>query len=725
MRTQSRLLAVQRQPLPTEVPVNPQGKFLNVSEYFGENVFNYELSKNLTQAQKKELEQVMAGKATLEKELAKSYANAVLEWALDRGVTHFCHWFQPLTGATAEKHDAFLSYDKERAVEKLSASQLMQGEPDASSFPNGGSRSTFEARGYTSWDITSPIFIKEGTNGATLCIPTAFVSYHGDALDIKTPLLRSVTTLSETAAEFSRLTGATNVKKVNVTCGCEQEYFLVDKAFYFDRPDLVMTGRTVIGSLTAKNQQLDDHYFGAIPPRALAFMQDLEVELYRLGIPAKTRHNEVAPGQFEIAPIFKDANIAADQNQLVMTTIREIALRHDFVALLHEKPFAGINGSGKHVNWSMGDDEGRNLLEPGANPHENNKFLAVVAMTCEALKRHGDVLRMAIASHGNDHRLGANEAPPSIISAFLGDTLTNIFESLISDKSYKPEGNVVLDLGADQLANLLKDNTDRNRTSPFAFTGNKFEFRAVGSSAAIGWPVSILNAAVNEVMSEVNVKLKAEVESGKSVDDTLLTIATDLYKSSQNVVFGGDGYSDEWVKEAQSRGLSNLRTTADALSVLKDETKTKFLTESGIYRSSELKTRYNVLVERYITHREIEFNVQTEMVEQNIIPAVVSYKRELTDVVKTQKEIGILQTLRLKFLKSLSTLTDDLYTRLETLKTSGKNIHDLDEEAKALKIASELFPLSEQINDICSELEDKIPAKYWNIPTFYDMLFIR
>ncbi len=724
-RANSKFLALQREPRLCEIPVNPQGKLLSVSEYFGENVFNYKLSKKLSQEEKNQLEMVMQSQKTLEKNLAKAYANAVLEWALDRGVTHFCHWFQPLTGSTAEKHDAFLSFNKGLPIEKLSASQLMQGEPDASSFPNGGSRSTFEARGYTSWDLTSPIFIKESENGSTLCIPTAFVSYHGDALDIKTPLLRSTTVLSETATEFSHIIGHTEVKRVDVTCGCEQEYFLIDKAFYFEREDLVMTGRSMFGSLTARNQQLEDHYFGAIPQRILAFMQEVEIELYRLGVPAKTRHNEVAPGQFEIAPIFSEANVAADQNQLVMTTIREVALKHDFVALLHEKPFAQINGSGKHVNWSLSDDQGRNFLEPGSNPHENNKFLAFVGVVCEALYRHGEMLRMSIASHGNDHRLGANEAPPSIISAFLGDTLTNIFESITGNNSYTPEGKTTLDLGANQLAGLLKDNTDRNRTSPFAFTGNKFEFRAVGSSASIGWPMSILNAAVNEVLAETNILLKKEIEAGKSVDEALLFIAKHWYKNSSKVVFGGDGYSQEWIEEANRRGLPNLKTMADALTVLKDEVKTKFLTDSKIYRSSELKTRYNVLLERYINHREIEFQVLEEMITQHIIPATITYKRELSKVYRNLKEAGIKSETEVILLKELSGLTDSVLEKSKKLNEFKEASASLSEEDYSFKIANELMPLSEEIALLCNKIEDKTPEKYWDIPTYYDMLFIR
>ncbi|MBL7666194.1 MAG: glutamine synthetase III [Bacteriovoracaceae bacterium] len=724
-RNQAKLLAASRTPQMCNIPTNPQGKFLPVSQYYGENVFDFRLSKNLSQSEKNELQEIQEHKITLSEKLAKSYAHAVLEWALEKGATHFCHWFQPLTGSTAEKHDAFLSFEKNNPVEKLSASQLMQGEPDASSFPNGGSRSTFEARGYTSWDLTSPIFIKENENGRTLFIPTAFVSYHGEALDIKTPLLRSITKLSETASEFCRITGSSNVKRVNTTCGCEQEYFLIDKAFYHQRSDLVMTGRSLFGSLSAKNQQLEDHYFGSIPARVLSFMQEVEIELYRLGIPAKTRHNEVAPGQFEIAPIFEEANIAADHNQLVMTTIREVAIKHDFVAILHEKPFAGINGSGKHVNWSMSDDEGKNLLEPGTNPHENYRFLALVGVVCEALFRHADTIRMGIATHGNDHRLGANEAPPSIISVFLGETLTNIMESLISNAAYKPNGKIVLDLGANQLAQLLKDTTDRNRTSPFAFTGNKFEFRAVGSSAAVGWPVSILNAAIDDILGETNTLIKEYIASGKTIDESLIMIAQKWYKNARNVVFGGDGYSEEWVKEAKSRGLNNFRTMPEAIAVLKDESKTKFLTTSNVYHQSELKTRYNVLLERYITHRKIEFQVLSEMIRKNVLPSAIRYKQQLAQIILEQKEIGFESVVEKTYLKDLNILTENLYTSVNNLESALEAAKAAGHEKTAFKIAQEVMPLSVAAANLCNEIEDLVPESHWDLPTYFDMLFIR
>ncbi|MGZ3788621.1 MAG: glutamine synthetase III [Bacteriovorax sp.] len=513
-----RCKATSRTPRHFEIPKDNLGAPKRVSDYYGELTFDFKTSEDISDAIKKEIVKAIDEGKGIKKENAEAVANAVTAWAVKNGATHFCHWFQPLTGGTAEKHDAFFQIKDGKPIERLSASQLMQGEPDASSFPNGGSRSTFEARGYTTWDLTSPMFLMESVNGRTLCIPTAFVSYNGDALDVKTPLLRSISKLNMAATKFLQLAGHSDSTSVQVTCGAEQEYFLIDKAFYFARPDLVMTGRTLFGALSTRNQQLEDHYFGLIPDRVLAFMQELDYELHRLGIPAKTRHNEVAPAQFELAPIFSEANVAADNNQMVMTTMRRIAEKHDMMVLLHEKPFAGINGSGKHVNWSMSDNTGLNLLEPGSEPHSNLRFLATVAMIVHALHRHSKPLRMAISGAGNDHRLGANEAPPSIISAYLGDTLGKIFHSIAEDKTFSPTMNKVLDLGTNQLAHLLKDNTDRNRTSPFAFTGNKFEFRAVGSSQAIGFPMTILNAAVTEVMIESNLYLEAELAKGQTID---------------------------------------------------------------------------------------------------------------------------------------------------------------------------------------------------------------
>jgi len=727
LRQQAKLAAYTRKTRKCSVPVNDQGKFLKVSQYYGENVYSYHLSKSLSLEDKEELKHVVDGQRTITKELATKVASSVMDWAISKGATHFCHWFQPLTGSTAEKHDAFLSFDGDRPVEHLSASQLMQGEPDASSFPNGGSRATFEARGYTTWDLTSPIFIQNSVNGKTLVIPTAFVSYHGEALDTKTPLLRSDTKINEVVTKFCNLIGMKDVKKVTTTCGAEQEYFLIDKAFYFGRQDLVMTGRALIGSLTSRNQQLEDHYFGLIEDRVLAYMQEVEIELYKMGIPAKTRHNEVAPGQFEMAPIFKDSNTAADNNQIVMTVLRTVALKHDFVCLLHEKPFSGVNGSGKHLNWSMSTDTGVNLLEPGNDPHENFRFLAVVATVVEAVYRHADIIRMGIASHGNDHRLGANEAPPSIMSVFLGDTLTKIFESMITagDK-YVHNARQTLDLGANQLANVFKDNTDRNRTSPFAFTGNKFEFRACGSSASIGYPLSILNAAIIDIFEETNKIIETEMAAGKSADDALISVVFKWYKNAQPVVFNGDGYSKEWVVEAAKRGLGNLRTTPEAISVLKDVKKINVLIRSGVFRESEISTRYNVMLERYIKCRDIELKTLREMVLKQVLPTALTYKAMLATSIKMHKDAGVESKVESEVLKQLPDVSRNLYEQTNSLYALLLESHEkLDEEALSYKISSELMPASFKIADLCNNIEELVPDESWPLPKFFDMLFIR
>ena len=714
-----------------DIPRDTNGNPLRVSEYFGENVFDYKNSDILTEQDKKNISAVINKESEFSKEMAEKYANAVLNWATSKGVTHFTHWFQPLTGSTAEKHDAFLSIEKGKPIEKLSASQLIQGEPDASSFPNGGSRSTFEARGYTSWDLTSPIFVRTQENGKTLCIPTAFVSYTGDALDIKTPLLRSVTQLSKAAAKFINLTSGkkreveqVKPRDVSVSCGCEQEYFLVDKSLYFERPDLVMGGRTLFGALTSRNQQLDDHYFGTVPDRVMAYMQEVEVELYKVGIPAKTRHNEVAPGQFEIAPIFSSANVAADQNQVMMSILQTVAIKHGFVCLLHEKPFAGINGSGKHLNWSIASTLG-NMLEPTDTPHTNYQFLATVAMICEAINRHGGNLRTAIASHSNDHRLGANEAPPSIISVFLGDTLTAILDAYADGKSYDPSSDTFIDLRADQLAMLVKDNTDRNRTSPFAFTGNKFEFRAVGSTANVGIPMTVLNGAVASVINDMNERIEKELETGKSVDDVLLNLTIDLYKNARKVVFNGDGYSKEWEIEAEKRGLPNLRTSADALKLIADAPKNNFLTDLGIYTPGELTTRFNVRVERYVKCRLIEFNTLINMINKDIIPATIEYKNMVANSINSQKAAGVEPKTDITVLKAVNEHLETLYADRDKLVKEMDTIGEDEGIGAADKIAKELLPLSEKMAETINFLEDNVAEDMWPIPTYYDLLFVR
>lgn len=706
-------------------PKNHQGKFLKMSEYYGEYVFDVCKVQEIPEEVRKQILEVSLSGKKLLKEHAAIIAKAVLNWANSHGATHFCHWFQPLTGSTAEKHDSFLDIDKNnKPIEDFSAAQLMQGEPDASSFPHGGSRSTFEARGYTAWDMSSPIFLLEGVNGKTICIPTAFVSYYGDALDIKTPLLRSVSKLCENATKFMNLTGHKEVKKVTVTCGAEQEYFLIDQALYFSRPDLVMTGRCVFGAPSSKNQQLSDHYFGAIPDRVLSFMEELDLELHRLGIPAKTRHNEVAPGQFELAQIFREGNVSADNNQLVMATIKTVAGRHNFKALLHEKPFAGINGSGKHLNWSMATDTDMNLLGPGKELHKNVSFLTVTSIVVEAVYRHSKMLRMAIASAGNDHRLGANEAPPSIISVFLGDTLNRVLQAIKEGKDFRAKDVVELELGASQLANLPQDNTDRNRTSPFAFTGNKFEFRAVGSAASIGMPLSILNAAVASVFEEANEFIEAEIKKGTSIDDAQLALSKKLLNNSWSVIFNGDGYSHEWVVEAEKRGLPNFKTTADSLAVLEDENETKFLTSQGIYSASELKTRHNVILESYNTVREIEFDTLISLVNGHVISSALQYKKDLFKVMKGQKKFDIDSPVEMDISKKLNSSLQSLYESVGALKKGVEELSGSDQD-KAIRIAKELFPLSEVVAGHANDLEKMIPDEYWGLPTFFELLFLR
>lgn len=723
-RNNARYDATHRKDRVIELPLDAKGNPLRVSQFYGENLFDFRKADEIPHNIRKEIIQVSKSGNKLSKDHVSVIAKAALEWALNRGATHFCHWFQPLTGSTAEKHDSFLSFDNEMPIENISPSQLMQGEPDASSFPNGGSRSTFEARGYTSWDLTSPMFLMETANGKTLCIPTAFVSYTGQALDIKTPLLRSDNALNKAATKFLHAAGLKDVKSVHSNCGSEQEYFLVDKAFFYARPDLVMSGRTLFGSLSSKNQQLDDHYFGDISDRVLCFMQELDLELYKFGIPSKTRHNEVAPGQYEIAPIFSHANIASDTNQILMATLKKVANKHNFVAILHEKPFAGINGSGKHLNWSMGTDTGLNLLEPGDEPHQNQRFLAVIASILEAINRHGSMIRAAIASAGNDHRLGANEAPPSIISAYLGDTLDKIFSALKEGKTFTPNNNNSIDMGTQQLVHLSKDNTDRNRTSPFAFTGNKFELRACGSEAAIGFPLSILNTAVAEVLEESAELLEKEIAGGKSVDDALIAVATKWTKNSFHVVFNGDGYSDEWLKEAEKRGLPNLKTTADALPVINDPKQNSFLINQKVLSKDELETRYNVLTERYITMREIEFKTLNNMVHQYVLPAVIDYKFKLSEVIKNQKETGFESSVEKEIYKRLNFATETLYARIDNLRNGLKELPE-DHQERANTIANTLMPLSVEVAEYCNELEDIVPDNMWSLPKYYDMLFLR
>ena len=548
-------------------------------------------------------------------EVAPIVAQVIKEWALSRGVTHFTHWFQPQTGLTAEKHDAFLAFDdNKQPVEAFTGAQLIQSEPDASSFPSGGLRATWEARGYTAWNPASPVFIVESGNTRTLCVPSVFIGYNGEALDEMTPLLRSSDILSERAIALLELLGDTGVQRVYTTLGAEQEYFLIDRNHFALRPDLVMSGRSLIGAPPPRGQQLEDHYFGGIPERIQACISEVEHELYKLGVPIMTRHNEVAPCQFEMAPLFEETDIAVDHNQLVMALLRKVALRHGLQAVLHEKPFAGINGSGKHCNWSLSiaaenaDIDGTNLLKPGKTPHQNLRFLVFLAAILKAVHRHSGLLRAGIASSGNEHRLGANEAPPAIISVFMGSMLTRVIEAIAAGKSSANAAQAMIKLGVARLPEIEKDNTDRNRTSPFAFTGNKFEFRAVGSSASIAFPIVLLNAAVAEVLGELTEQIRANMKRGKSVDDVVLAVVREAFKESAAIRFEGNNYSDEWVKEAEKRGLLNLRRSPEAFEQLLTRQSRTLLTKLGIFTKAELESRYHVRVERYVKDMLIEMH---------------------------------------------------------------------------------------------------------------------
>ncbi len=703
------------------------GKESPISEYFGCMTFGLaQMREKLPKDAYNNLLKTLDQGKKLPKESAESIASAVKEWAVSKGVTHFSHWFQPMTGSTAEKHDAFITiqhanHSEIRVIERFTGSQLIQGEPDASSFPSGGMRSTFEARGYTAWDPSSPLFIIEEGNGKTLCIPTVFFGYHGQALDNKTPLLRSTDAVSNAACEFLKLLGDVDVKKVQTTLGAEQEYFLVDKNFVAMRPDIIMTGRTLIGTPAARGQQLEDHYFGAIPSRIKQYMQEVEFELYKLGVPIKTRHNEVAPSQFELAPIFEDMNIASDHNLLTMDVLKRIALKHGLVCLLHEKPFAGVNGSGKHNNWSMANDKGENLLEPGSTPHQNLRFLACLVVTLKAVFEHAAPLRAAIASPGNDHRLGANEAPPAIISVFLGTLLDDILNSIEAGKALKATDEQIIDLGVSKIPNVSKDYTDRNRTSPFAFTGNKFEFRAVGSTQNVAVPMSILNAAVTHSFKECTSRLK-ELLKKKKRDEAVMELIRQVVKETKNIRFGGNGYSDEWKVEAKKRGLPILNTTPDALEIFKDKKKMQFLVDTNVLSHEEIQSRYHIAVERYVKTLDIEHVSLIELAETYVLPAI---EKQFTVLARANASIPSKATAKLHegrlnaLDKVLASVLTDL-NKFKTLVDKSQKIHD--EEKRMWDIVETLQPLSFKLRAACDEAEKLVADDLWPLPKYREML---
>jgi glutamine synthetase len=703
------------------------GKDAPISDYFGCMTFGLaQMREKLPKDAYNNLLRTLDQGKKLPKETAEAIASAIKEWSVSKGVTHFCHWFQPMTGLTAEKHDAFISiqhasHSELRVIERFTGSQLVQGEPDASSFPSGGMRSTFEARGYTAWDPSSPLFIIEEENGKTLCIPTVFFGYHGQALDNKTPLLRSIDALSNEAIEFLKLIGDVDAKKVQTTLGAEQEYFLVDKNFAALRPDLVMTGRTLIGASSARGQQLEDHYFGAIPSRIKAFMQEAEFELYKLGIPIKTRHNEVAPSQFELAPIFEDMNIASDHNLLTMEVLKRVALKHGMVCLLHEKPFAGVNGSGKHNNWSMANDKGENLLEPGHTPHQNLRFLACLAVVLKAVHGNAAALRASIASPGNDHRLGANEAPPAIISVFLGSLLENILNSIEQGKALKATDEQIIDLGVAQIPNISKDYTDRNRTSPFAFTGNKFEFRAVGSSQNVAVPMSFLNAAVASSFKECTTLLR-DLLKKKKRDEAVMEMVRQVVKETKAIRFSGNGYSDEWKADAKKRGLPILNTTPDALEVLKDKKSTQFLIDMKVLSKEEIESRYHIAVERYVKTLDIEHSSLLEMTSTYIIPTLEKQMTLMGATAEAMTTAPLKRAHKVRSAEFEETFTEVLenYQAFKTKVEKSRKGHD--ENKRMWDIVEDLQPAAFKLRAAIDAAELIVADELWPLPKYREML---
>ncbi|HUX50289.1 MAG TPA: glutamine synthetase III [Spirochaetia bacterium] len=688
---------------------------------FGSNSFNDAMQRErLPKSIYKELKQVQAGKHKLTIAVAEVVANAMKDWAIEKGATHYTHWFQPLTGITAEKHDSFISPTADgRVLMEFSGKELIQGEPDASSFPSGGLRATFEARGYTAWDTASPAFLKSDPSGVTLCIPTAFVGYNGEALDKKTPLLRSMDALNKQALRVLKTLGNTTATRVVTTVGPEQEYFLIDEEYYNLRPDLLLTGRTVVGALPAKGQELEDHYFGSIPDNVQSFMREFNAELWKLGITAKTQHNEVAPHQYELAVIFSASNVATDWNQLVMDTMRRVASRHGLMALLHEKPFAGVNGSGKHNNWSMGTDDGQNLLDPGNTPHENSQFLLFCTAVVEAVDTYALLLRTAAGNPGNDHRLGANEAPPAIISIFLGQ-LQEIMEAISEGKPVTAKEGVKLELGATTLPDLPKDLTDRNRTSPFAFTGNKFEFRMVPSGDSIAGPNVVLNTAVAEILSQYADRL--EKASDKIAE--IKKIVTEQYKAHKRVVFNGNGYSPEWEAEATKRGLPNVKAWVDCLPEYSKDYSITLFKKHGVFSSQELHSRTEIYLEKYAKTINIEASIMIEMVKKSILPSATEWLTGLVGSVEALKSVKVDASGIEMQLESGGDLLARAFTRLTLLEKDLAAARAEGETFKKAKLFREkVFGAMAALRVEVDALEALLPADFYPFPTYEDMLF--
>ena len=696
----------------------------SIPELYGSLVFNDKIMREkLPKDMYKALKKTIENGTHLELDVANSVAVAMKEWALEHGATHYTHWFQPMTNFTAEKHDSFISPTVDgQVIMDFSGKELVKGEPDASSFPSGGLRATFEARGYTAWDPTSPAFIKD----RTLYIPTAFCSYSGEALDKKTPLLRSMDTLNKEAVKILRLLGNTEVKHINTTVGPEQEYFLVDKDLYNKRKDLIFCGRTLIGAPAPKGQEMEDHYFGTLKPRVSAYMHDLDEELWKLGIPAKTKHNEVAPAQHELAPVFDTTNVAVDHNQLTMEIMKKVAAKHNMVCLLHEKPFEGINGSGKHNNWSMSTDTGVNLLDPGKTPAENTQFLVFLVAVIKAVDDYADLLRISVASAGNDHRLGANEAPPAVVSIFLGDELTEVLKAIENDEFFVGHSAVQMDIGAKVLPHFVKDNTDRNRTSPFAFTGNKFEFRMLGSSSSVANPNIILNTAVAESLRQFYEKLK-DVPADE-MESAIHELLKQTIIDHKRVIFNGNGYTDEWLEEAKKRGLYNLVSTPDALPHFIDEKNERLLTSHHIFTDAELHSRYEIKMENYVKTLHIEANTLVEIIQKDLLPSITTYMEKLAQTASLKKSVvpGISVSAEASLLSRLTELAETMTKDLETLKAdTAMAEYEVDKDLlKSAKLyQSVVLTDMEKVRVSADAAEALIPDSILPYPTYGKLLF--
>lgn len=711
-----------------KLPTRPENK---ISTYYGENVFNkFVMRSYLPDEAYKGILKAMEDGTPVDRKVADQTATAMKEWAISRGATHYTHWFQPLTGSTAEKHDSFIAPTSDgRAIEKFDGSLLVQQEPDASSFPNGGIRNTFEARGYTLWDPTSPAFVM----GETLCIPTIFISYTGFALDNKTPLLKALSAVDKAATSVCQYFDK-NISKVNASLGWEQEYFLVDKALYAARPDLAMTGRALFGAQPAKGQQLDDHYFGSIPQRVSAFMKDFELEAHKLGIPVTTRHNEVAPNQFEVAPVYEEANLANDHNLLLMELLEIVAQKHDFRVLLHEKPFPGLNGSGKHNNWSLGTNTGVNLLKPGTNPKTNLRFLTFFVNTLAALHTHADIVRASFAGVGNDHRLGANEAPPAIISAFIGSQLSQLLDDLedhIKAGKLTPADKTALKLEIGRIPEALLDNTDRNRTSPFAFTGNKFELRAVGSSANCAVPMTVLNTIVAEQLNKFKVSIDARIKKGAGKDEAILKELQVLIKQSKAIRFEGNGYGDEWVKEAKKRGLSNMRTSPEALGVWGRKEVVALFDDLNVLKPEELAARREIEYEKYMMKRQIEATIACDLAQNTLLPAAVNYQNFLLENIMGVEEAfgkkgSKMVSPQRDLLEKTSDIVNALYDSIGKLRSEMDKANALKSHQKQAEAYGKIVtPLIEEVGESCTALEGIIDNEIWPLPKFTELLFTR